>query len=457
MKYEEYLKWIERAESVEELTEIKERVRKDPELTEAQRDTLIKLYIGRKLKEISRYREIYEAEAARRIEELPVTDELRAVLESYLLVVAPERYTAVYTLRRYVLPYITEFIEFLAKRRGRAIDVDDLDISKLKGADIQLFLSRKTKSKHMQRYIYNYINVFGKWLEEEGYVQKFPKIKIVIPKAPPEVRAERKLGKPRRLEELDRIFSVVSMPMPKVPRERLPIYRYFFKFLLQTGLRPAHALLFKVGDFSEENVEWVEDVWGRMFVKLPSFRIVEREKKERGEIITKKVPAPYVFISESLYNEIFSYCVEEMGWDYDDYICPIPLNTLQKRAMFVAEATGIKDFSLYDFRDTWASVIYNCSGYDVSLIVEMGGWSSSQIPVDIYARTMRPSEAIEIARRYEIFLPVTIREKVEAIEAGKKITITAEDLERRDKLIQELMKKVEELRKELERLKRGEL
>jgi len=379
--------------------------------------------------------EIYLAEARSRLEALPVEDDLRDVLESYLTVVAPERYSSITTLRKNVLPWITEFIEFLAKRRKRKLTLDDLDLTRLKGADIQMFLSRKSKSKSVQRTVYSFISVFGKWLEDEGYVQKFPKVKIVIPKAPPEVRAERKIGKPRTLAELDRIFDVVAMPSPKVPRERIPIFKYFYKLLLQTGLRPAHALMFKLGDFSEENVEWVEDVWGRPFVKLPSFRIVEREKSERGEIITKKIPAPYVFVSESLYNEIYSYCIEELGLDYDDYICPIPMRTLQRRAQLIAEMTGIKDFSMYDFRDTWASVIYNCSGYDVSLIVEMGGWSSSQIPVDIYARTMKPSEALEIARKYEIFLPETIREKVEAIEAGKKVTITVEDIERRDRLL----------------------
>jgi len=454
MRFEEYVDWIERAATVDELSEIAEAVRRDPELTDEEKTTLLSMYIGRKRSEIATGMEIYISEVRSRLATLPVEPDLMNVLENYLLVVAPSRYTSVTTLRKNVLPWITEFIEFLAMKRRRNISLNDLDLMNLKGADIQMFLAQKTSSKMTQRAIYSFISVFGKWLEDEGYVQKFPRIKIVIPKAPPEVRAERKIGKPRRLEELDRIFSVVSVPTPRIPRERLPVFRYFFAFLLQTGLRPSHALAFKFGDFSEENVEWVTDVWNRPFAKIDSYRVVEREKSERGEIITKKVPAPYIFISESLYNEIYSHCVE-MGWDEDNYICPIPIRTLQRRAQSVAEMSGVKDFSLYDFRDTWASVVYNCSGYDVSLIVDLGGWTSSQIPVDIYARTMQPSEAVEIARKYEIFLPKVIEEKVRAIEAGMKVTITAEDLERRDMMIEELSRKVEELMRELERLKRG--
>jgi len=52
MRFEEYLDWIEKAETVEELSEIAEKVRRDPELTEAQKTTLLSIYIGRKRKEI---------------------------------------------------------------------------------------------------------------------------------------------------------------------------------------------------------------------------------------------------------------------------------------------------------------------------------------------------------------------------------------------------------------------
>ena len=457
MKYEEYIKKIEESDNLAELSYLADEIRFDPDLTEKEKNTLLSIYLGRKRLQLADKLDIYYSEVESRLETLNIDETLYDALLSYLNDVAPERYTSVNTLRKNVLPYITEFIDYVSKRKRRTLTLEDLDVSRLKGAVIQSFLSRKTKSKYTQRMIYSVISVFGKWLENEypEYIQRFPRIKIVIPKAPPEVRAERKIGKPRRLKELDEIFRVVSMPTPRVARERLPIYRYFYKFLLATGLRPAHALLFKVGDFSDDEVEWVEDVWGRDFVKLASYKVVEREKRERGEIITKKVPAPYVFISEDLYNEIYSYCVDEMGFSDDDYICPIPLRTLQRRAETVSEMTGIRDFSMYDFRDTWASVIYNCSGHDVSLVVEMGGWSSASIPVDIYARTMKPSEAIEIAKKYEIYLPPTIREKVVDIERGMKPIVTPEDIKRQNEYIQMLVNEIERLKEEIERLKRG--
>ena len=454
MRFEDYVALIERTDSIDMLAEIGEEIRRDPDLDESERTTLLSIYLGRKKEAVAEIEEIYHSEVSARLSKLPVSNDLRDVLEMYLTVVAPERYSSFTTLRKNVFPWITEFIEFLAERRKRLLTLDDLDITRLKGAEIQMFLSKKSRSKSTQRAVYSFISVFGKWLEDEGYVQKFPRIKIVIPKAPPEVRAERKIGKPRTLAELDQIFGVISMPMPRVPKERLPMFRYFYHLLLQTGLRPAHALLLTVGDFSEGNVEWVTDVFGRDFVKIPSFKAVEREKRKRGEIITKKIPAPYAFISERLYDEIYTYTIEVMGFDEDDYICPIPMRSLQRRSEFISSTTGIRDFSMYDFRDTWASVIYNCSGYDVTLIVQMGGWTSSQIPVDVYARTMSPSEALTIAKKYEIFLPEVIREKVEAIEAGMKVKITAEDLARRDKLIEELMRKIEVMSKKIEELER---
>lgn len=454
MRFEEYVELIEKVDSVEMLSEIAEQIKRDPDLTETERSTLLSIHLGRKREAIGSVEEIYRSEVEARLKYLPVSDDLRDVLETYLTVVAPARYTSYTTLRKNVLPWITEFVEFLANRKRKQLTLDDLDISKLKGADIQMFLSRKSKSKYTQRSVYSFINVFGKWLEDEGYISKFPRIKIVMPKAPPEVKAERKIGKPRNLEELDKIFSVVSSPMPRVPKERLPLYRYFFHLLLQSGLRPSHALLLKVVDFSDENVEWVTDVFGREFVKVNSFRAVEREKALRGEIITKKVPAPYIFISENLYDRIYSYTVEKLGFDEDDYICPIPLRSLQRRAEYIAEATGIKDFSIYDFRDTWATVLYNCSGYNASLLVQMGGWSSSQIPVDVYVAAMSPTEALTLAKKYEIFLPEVIRDKVEAIEAGMKAVITADEIARRDKMIEALARRIEELTRKLEELER---
>jgi len=225
MNYEEYIKKIEESNNLAELSFLADEIRFDPDLTEKEKNTLLSIYLGRKRLQLADKLDIYYSEVESRLETLNIDETLYDALLSYLNDVAPERYTSVNTLRKNVLPYITEFIDYVSKRKRRMLTLEDLDVSRLKGAVIQSFLSRKTKSKYTQRMIYSVISVFGKWLENEypEYIQRFPKIKIVIPKAPPEVRAERKIGKPRRLKELDEIFRVVSMPTPRVARERLPI------------------------------------------------------------------------------------------------------------------------------------------------------------------------------------------------------------------------------------------
>lgn len=447
MRYEEYLRLIAKTNDIKKLVELASLVRRDPDLTDSERKRLLSIDIGRKLFSLApKVKQVYFAEAQTRLMQLSeiVTPELYEALEGYLLYEAPERYKSVDTLRKRVLPYITQFIEFLATRRNKTLDISDLDVSKLKDFHIRMFLDRMTESNYVKRVINSFIHVFGTWLEDNGYIRKFPKVRVEVPEVPPEVKAERKTGKPRRLHELDRIFSVVTMPTPKVPKERLPIYDYFFRLLLQSGLRPAHALAIRVGDFEKENVDWVEDVFGRAFVKLNFFSILEREMRRKGtEISRKKRPAPYIYLSEELYRTIYDY-VNEQGWDYDDPICPISMRALQRRCEIIQRLTGIKDFSMYDFRDTWASVIYNASGHDVSLVVELGGWSSASIPVDVYARSMAPSEAVDIAKKYEIYLPESTAEVVKAIEEGEVLGVK----ELRD-MVERMKREIEELRRKL--------
>lgn len=409
MKYYEYLQEIEDTYDLQELSNIAEIIRHDKNLTKKQKITLM-VQIGRKRLSIANPVEIYYSEVDASLRSLTGVDsDLFNAIYTYLKDIAPDRYTSINTLRKHVLPYIVDFVRYLVRTFG-TLTIKDLDVNHLKSSVIHGYLTLKSKSKYTQRLIYNFISVFGKWLEQEypEYIRNFPKLKIVMPKAPPSVREKRKMGKPRTLKELDKIFSVVSIPTPRVERKKLPIFKYFFLLLLQTGMRPYHAKMIRLRDL---NGELVNDVFGRKFIKINSFDIVEREKSRIGEIITKKIPPPYAYLSENLCKDILNYA-DKYGIGDDEYVCPIPIRTLQKRASTVAIMSGVVDFSLYDFRDTWASVIYNASGYDISLVSDMGGWSSSQIPVDIYAKTMRQSEAIQISKKYDIYLPEMIKEKI---------------------------------------------
>jgi len=396
--------------------------------------------------------EQYEREVKERVAELDVDDELRDILLEYFLVIAKMNYHAISSLRKRVLPDISLFIEFLAKKKGATLTVDDLDLSKLKSHTIINYLKSRTKSLEVQRVINSFISVFGRWLDHEGYITKFAYVKIPKPDTPPTKKRELELGTPRKLEEIDKLFSVIDVPTPRVPKERLPMYRFFAKLLLISGLRPKHLLFFKVGDL--ESNEIASDCFGNEYVVLPSYDIVKREKEALGEMIKKKKPAPYMYVHKSLHAELQSYCLDK-GWDYDDPLIPVPLRSLENRMVTVRKMTSIKDFTWYDLRNTWASVIYNATApKGATALVELGGWSSSEIAVDVYVKAMDSLEAVEMAQKYHIFIPPVYKRQIERILKGKKIEVTPEEIEKREAELAELRKMVSDLAKEIEELKK---
>jgi integrase len=397
--------------------------------------------------------ELYQEEAKKRIAELDVTDELREILTGYLLVVAKMNYKAITSLRMRVLPDITLFIEFLARKKKATLIVDDLDLTKLKSHTIIEYLKKRTDSPPVQRVINSFISVFGRWLEREGYISKFAYVKIPKPDKPPSRLVDLEVGKPRKLEELDKIFSAVDMPTPRVVKERLPQYRYFAQLMLISGLRPKHLCLLKVGDL--ESTDIVKDVFGREYVVIDSYDAVKREKEARGEMIRKKKPAPYVYIYKPLHEEIQNYCLITKGWDGDDPINPIPYRSLETRMGKIGEITGIEDFVWYDLRNTWASVIYNATAPKGPIaLVELGGWSSSQIAVDVYVKAIDSLEAVSIAKKYYIFIPPIYKIEVDRILKAKPVEVTPEAMDEMSSRIKILEGTLEKMARKIEELKK---
>ncbi len=446
--FEEFVKRIERAGTIDLLSQIETEIR-ESDLSESEKKTLISIHIGRKRKELAGEKEIYESQVMATLKTLDVTDDLRGVLEDYWLVFAEHNYSSYTTLRKNVLPYIRDFVQFLRDRKGKTLEISDFDLTKLKSTTVLRFLTSRTKSEYVQRSIWSFINVFLTWLVREGHVDKVPYLKIKKPEKTPERK-----GQVRNVDQLEKIFTALSMPTPKVEKWRLPLFRYFGLVNLQCGQRPEHLLALRVMDLVDK-VEHVEGVYGYEFVKIP-FKddVVLREKKRRGETISRKRPAEYIYIHKELRDELYNYCVNEMGWDDDDPVFPIPLRTLQRRAETVASTTGIKDFSLYDFRETWASVVYRASGNDINLVVDLGGWRAADVPVSTYIEVMAPQDAIEVIRKFRIFLPKELEETIERITEGRKVTVTPEDVEEERKRVEKLEKLVEQLMKRIEELEK---
>ena len=396
--------------------------------------------------------EIYQEDAKKKAEELDIDEELRDVLLDYFLTIAKMNYHAISSLRKRVLPDVSLLIDYLARKKGATLTLGDLDLTKLKSHHIINYLKERTDSLETQRVINSFVSVFGRWLDREGYITKFAYVKIPKPDVPPSKKRELEIGKPRNLEAIDKLFSVISVPTPRVPRERLPQYKYFAQLLLLSGLRPAHLLLLRVGDL--ESTEVTEDCFGKGYVVISSYDAVKREKEARGEMIKKKKPAPYLYLYKPLHTELQAYCMEK-GWDSDDPLIPIPLRSLENRMATVREMIGIPDFTWYDLRNTWASVIYNATApKGPAALVDLGGWSSSEIAVDVYVAAMKSLEAVEMAQKYHIFIPAVYKEEIDRILKGKRVEVTPEEMEekaeRMDKLegmVTTLMREIEEMKK----------
>lgn len=396
--------------------------------------------------------ELYQEEAKKKVADLDIDDVLRDVLRDYFLTIAKMNYHAISSLRKRVLPDVSLFIEHLAKKKGATLTLDDLDLTKLKSHTIINYLKERTDSLETQRVINSFVGVFGKWLDREGYITKFAYVKIPKPDTPPSKKRELELGTPRSLEAIDKLFSVISVPTPRVPRERLPQYKYFAQLLLISGLRPKHLLYFTVGDL--ESTEVTGDCFGNDYVVLPCYDIVKREKEALGEMIKKKKPAPYMYLYKTLHTELQAYCMEQ-GWDSDDPLIPIPLRSLENRMVTVRTMIEIPDFTWYDLRNTWASVVYNATApKGPTALVDLGGWSSAEIAVDVYVKAMDSLEAVEMAQKYHIFIPKVYKVEVDRILAGKKVEVTPEEMEEKVKRMDKLEGMVTTLMREIEEMKK---
>lgn len=396
--------------------------------------------------------EDYKREAKERLDELDVDDELRDVLSDYFLVFAPMNYHAITSLRRRVLPDISLLVDSLAKKKGRTLTLDDFDLTKLKSSDIQRYLIERTKKPSVQKVINCFVSVFGRWLDREGYITKFPYVEVDVPAIPPSKKKEMEVGTARTMEEVDKLLAMIAVPTPHVYKERLPIYKYFAQLLLVSCLRPAHLLLLKVRDLRV--LDTAEDVFGNEYVVTSCYDAILRERQSRGESIGKKVPAAYLYLYKPLHGELEKFCIER-GWDADDLLIPIPQRSLQKRMATVRELIGIPEFVWYDFRNTWASVIYNATApKGPKALKDLCGWASDKIAVDVYVEVMSSLEAVEMARKYHIFIPKVYKEEVGRILKGKKVEVTPEEMEKREVEVGELRKMIGDLAKKIEELEK---
>jgi len=458
---------IDKANTLEELARLKTKIKRS-KLSEKDKRYLISVLIGRKMKELGTEEEIYLAEVNEVLRTLPVDDTFREILRSYFTRFAREKYV-LKILRKERLPTIEDFIEWVSNRlkRGGKVKVEDLDISFLKPDHIAEFLHEMYPSESTRYNKKSLILSFGEYLEKSGYISRFPEPFIKKPEKRRTPTGEEEFeGTPRKPSELKRIFEALSIPTSGLAAWKVEMYVLFAKTLLQTGLRYSHLLrVWRVNDLAETVVEVEDVVFGGKFYRIPARMLLARERKKRGERITEfKQPADFVFISEDLYDALLDYA-RRRGLEPDDYLFSEPERNVQGRARTIANMSGVRDFTFYDFRATFASALFNILGYTdraKEVVRRRGGWGThSAIPFKHYVELMTVDDAITIVKTYRIFIEPEYADDVKMVLEGKKPKVEPEEVEElkakieaREEEIRRLMEKYESLKKWVEEIKK---
>ncbi|MHC1625449.1 MAG: BTB/POZ domain-containing protein [Methermicoccaceae archaeon] len=481
MDITKYIEKIDKAKSPEDLFKLRRAIEEDPDLTAGDRRVLMSIHLMPKLFKLSKKGiDIYlkEAEDVLRRMEGMLAPSAYDKISSYLLFVAPYRkYKSLESLRKRVLRYIPAMVEYLYKKLGRPVEIHDFDKKHFTTTNLEMFIVEYTKAPHEQYNMSCYLRSFGRWLEDEVDI-RFPKPSFKRPKGKeyPEYHLRElakagekvsfKVGKGvvRKPEELERIFAAVEQLSKYREPLRAEQLKIFFHLLFQRGLRPEHALSFRVRDF-EENVTWIKDALGRKFVSMAFEPILLREKRRLGFELSEIKRAPSIVeFSESLHKRILKMA-DQYGLSSDDLVFSMSHSATEDAMKRIRDLSGIKDFTRYDARDTWASVIYNIAAYldvgvvefsrgeAIRLLQQMGGWRTANVPLMHYVGMLSPSEALLIAEKYEIYLPSDLRPVVDAIKKGmvSEVEVVKRELEMLKKLLpEELSERLREMR-EMER------
>lgn len=397
-----------------------------------------KSQIGRLKDVLDNIGKVYEAEARKTIDALPVDYKLKEALEYFFFTHARRiKKWSPASLRRYKLPYVADLIRWLYEKKGRKnVTIEDFDKRVFTSAKYGEFLTERFPAETTRYNARSHINAFLKTLDV-NYPISTPDVFLPKPERKRiETGEEETEGIPRKYEELQRIFIALGTPTPRWARWKAEMYPLYARFLLQGCLRYGQWLeTIRVSDLYTGIVEVEDDVFGytRKFIRLPTRKILVREKERIGERLTRKFPPTFAYISKSLYEDLIRF-VDKMGYSENDYLFKESERNMQYRHEDIRSMTGIPDFSFYDFRATSASALFNILGKSDRAREEVrkrGGWEpGSKVPFASYVRLMDLSNAIKIVEEYEIYISPEVAEDAKDVIKGKPVEVSPEEFER---------------------------
>jgi len=449
--YEYYKELIEARKdefTLQELIKLKLEIEASG-LTASEKKSLIDARIAVLLKKQASDKEIGKEEAKIRLEKLRrkrlIDRELYKYLSDYLLVDAPERiYASGVTYRRYVVPILLRFIEFIANREGKVLGVRDLDDTVLSRTDITAYLVSVSPSESERNKHRKILMTFRKWLYDSPARVRLPYYEERKEEKPMYETIAARKGELLTLEEIEKVLAAVRAL--KAPANEY--YEIYFRLLLASGLRPDMGLAFRIEDIMGGVP--VKGCMGYDFTQVECFNRIRQMKRLRGEWIHKKRPPDYIYLPMDLREMIDEY-VRRHNLDEKDKLVPVSYSSVKDEIVRLRGRLNIPDLTLYCFRNTWVSVIYVVSGYNVGVVEELGGWRESGTVLKHYKEKMKVEQAAEIFQKYKLYIPEEYEGAVKSALAGVK-GMTDEEEERS---IRALEKKIEFLMKEMEKLKRG--
>lgn len=390
-------------------------------------------------------------------------DKVKEILLRYIRTHAFEQYKSASTYR-WAVKAAPMFIQWLAETRKKMITLKDLSPPKLSDDDANEFAkeyagtvptgykTKPKKSEYVKAQIRSYLINFGRYLEARGYpdITKYPFTGLKI-----------KMPRPKRVivysnDELKEFYDTVLFGSE-------PYIKLFLKLIIQTGMRPLHGYYITCGDIGYKPFK---DALDRTYYQIAARQILERDKMKIGEEVGKKFPPDFIYISESLRNEIINWCktnkLSDTGYIFKDFIelgsIDQHIRKRRKNPKIKALLKSRQKYIMTGLRHTWASVIYSVTGADIGELLDLGGWVEDATVLKVYRQSLDEREAFKIAKNWEIYLPPDKKTTIERIQAGVVEKEGAEAVvpkEELDKLWDVLEKQSEMIRSLQEQVKKG--
>lgn len=391
-------------------------------------------------------------------------DEVKEILLKYIRTYAFEEYKSALTYR-WATRAAPMFIQWLAETRKKKITLKDLDPPKLSADDANEFAKeyagtpatgyKAKKSEFIKASARSYLANFGRYLEARGYpkIRKYPFTGLKI-----------KMPRTRRIvvysnDELKEFHDIVLFGSESY-------VKLFWKLVIQTGLRPLHGYYITCGDIGYKPFK---DALDRTYYQIAARQILGREKRKIGEEVGRKFPPDFVYISESLRNEIIKWCesnkLPSTGYIFKDFINLGSVDDHVRRKRNSPKIQSLlkskQKYMMVGLRHTWASVIYSVTSGDVGALLDLGGWTEDATVLRVYRTSLDESEAFKIAKNWNIYLPLDKKEKIKRVQAGlekmeaPEAIISKDEMDRMwdemAKQREQFMKKIEELEKQIKK------